>query len=172
MNRDKKPPVITQVHVSKTENPLGSCSIMNDVKKSEEAVPYPRDNRCPRNSNVRSSSFTATILLLRWWLPELFASCLSILSFISLIILVNNYQGRPIQDTNLPPSLTLNGLIALLSTIVRASLMVPVGSALSQVIWLSLCSKGGRRVVDLECADGASRGSWGSLLWLLRAKRG
>ena len=42
------------------------------------------------------------------------------------------------QDVGLPSGLTLNGLIALLSTIARVALMVPVASVLSQEVWLWL----------------------------------
>ena len=113
---------------------------------------------------------------MRWWLPEMFASLLSVASTISLIMLVRSYHGRPLQDLNLTSHLTLNGLVALLSTINRAALMVPIGSVMSQEVWLWLCQtrKGlpsHGQLGDLELSDAASRGTWGSFLFLLKARR-
>lgn len=70
-------------------------------------------------------------------MPELFASLFFV---ISLILLVRSYHGRGIGELNLPYSLTLNGLIALISTVNGVALMFPVGSTLSQrnmalVLW-------------------------------------
>ena len=81
---------------------------------------------------------------LRWRLPETFATVLSVASLIALIVLVWNYRGRSLDQLHLPASLTLNSLVAILSTINRAALMVPVGSVLSQVVWLWLSSSSSR----------------------------
>ena len=67
-------------------------------------------------------------------MPELFASLLSVASLISLIVLVRSYHGRGIGELNLPYSLILNGLVALISTVNIVALMVPVGSTLSQEV--------------------------------------
>ena len=114
---------------------------------------------------------------LRWWLPEIFATVLSVASLIALIVLVWNYRGRSLDKLHLPASLTLNGLVAILSTINRAALMVPVGSVLSQEVWLWLSGSSNRsahqlgRLRDLETSDNASRGAWGSLIFLLNPKK-
>ncbi|KAL8885091.1 MAG: hypothetical protein Q9215_006999 [Flavoplaca cf. flavocitrina] len=81
---------------------------------------------------------TRILWLLRWWLPELFASCLAVLAFISLVVLAKEYDHCGIEATNLPAPLTLNGLVALLSTLIRSTFMVATRSALSQIVWLSL----------------------------------
>ena len=111
-----------------------------------------------------------------WWLPEICASLLSIVSFIGLVVLAKHYEGKGVQDVNLPAPLTLNGLIALLSTLIRAALMVPVGSALSQEAWVWLSrvgksQKGHAQLLDLEMSDAASRGAWGGFLFLLQMRR-
>ena len=111
----------------------------------------------------------------RWWLPELFASLLSLVSFVSLVATARVYHGRDFHDTNLLPSISLNSLIALLSTFNRVALMVPVGSAMSQEVWLWFYdaqrrSSSRAQLRDLEISDAASRGAWGSLLFLLRTR--
>lgn len=97
-------------------------------------------------------------------------------SFIGLIVLVHQYDDKSVQNVNLPSSLTLNGLIALLSTLIRAALMVPVGSALSQEAWVWFSAtgqngKGQGQLSDFETLDAASRGAYGSLLLLCQMKR-
>lgn len=62
---------------------------------------------------------------LRWWLPEIFATVLSVASLVALIVLVWNYRGRSLDQLHLPASLTLDGLVAIISTINRAALIVP-----------------------------------------------
>ncbi len=112
----------------------------------------------------------------RWWLPEILASILSVIAMGSLIILLTVYDRRGLKDIDLPGSLTLNGLIALISELARVALMVPVGSAVSQEVWLwlSRMRTGSIRrgqVQDLDISDAASRGAWGSFMFLLKAPR-
>ncbi len=123
-------------------------------------------------------SKTTRLHWFRWWLPELLASSLSMISFIVLVAILWSVDGRAQQNLNLPHSfsLKLNAFVALLSSISRGSLMVPIGSVMSQEvwIWLSEKKKGSNRygqLVDLELSDAASRGSLGSLQFLFRAGR-
>ena len=111
----------------------------------------------------------STLSDLRWWLPELFASSLAFASLVSIVAVLRAYRGRDIQDVQLPRYLTLNGLIAILATISRAALMVPVGSVMSQECWLWLSNSRGL-LVDIEHFDVASRGVWGSVQLLFRAR--
>lgn len=140
--------------------------------------PLPEDqsivegNVTHRKQKLRRRISNPSLSIFRWWLPELFASLLSIVSLASLIAVLHHYQGRGIHDLHLPSSLTLNGLVAVLSTLIRASLMVPVGSAISQDVWLwlSKAQKDRGKLHNLEFSDADSRGSWGSLIFLVRAR--
>lgn len=121
------------------------------------------DQRSDAYPNKRSW-YKALTTGLCWWLSEICASLLFIVSFLGLVVLVKHYEGKGVQDVNLPASFTLNGLIALLSTLIRAALMVPVGSALSQEAWVWLSrvgktQKGHAQLLDLELSDAASRGA-------------
>ena len=107
---------------------------------------------------------------LRWWLPEILASILSLISFISLVVLIWHYQGQSLDGLRLPGSLTLNGLVSIIATINRAALMIPVGSIMSQEVWLWLSKRRGR-LADLELSDEASRGAWGSAKFLLQPRK-
>jgi hypothetical protein len=120
------------------------------------------------NSKPRESSF------FRWWLFELLASVISIASLISLVLVLRHYSGRGLQELDLPYSLTLNGIVAAISTVNRVALMVPVGAAMSQEAWLWFSRQKGvcrSQLADLEDSDAASRGAWGSFLFLCKARR-
>jgi hypothetical protein len=86
------------------------------------------------------------------------------------------YDGHSLNDLNLPYSLTLNGIVAVIATLNRVALMVSVGSAMSQEAWLWFSPVKQRqncrsRLGDLELSDAASRGAWGSLVFLFVARR-
>lgn len=111
------------------------------------------------------------IELSRWWL-ELVACLLSVVALIAIIIVLKVYEGRSIDNLNLPSNLTLNGLIAAIATFDRIFLIIPIGSALSQDAWLWFEQNGRRnyprsRLRDLSRSDAASRGPWGSLVFAL-----
>lgn len=113
---------------------------------------------------------------LRWWFPEILASIISIASLLATVIVLRHYDGLGLNDLNLPNSLTLNGIIAAIATLNRVALMVPVGSAMSQEVWLWFSSVAHKdtcrsRFLDLNLSDAASRGAWGSLVFLFVARR-
>jgi len=115
---------------------------------------------------------------LRWWRPEILATSISVAAFITLVAVLWSVDGRAQQYLTFPHSISfkLNALVALLSSISRGALMVPIGSVMSQEvwIWLSERKKGSSRygqLLDLELSDAASRGSLGSLQFLFRARR-
>lgn len=130
-------------------------------------VPLP-DNIELKRRNLRSD--------LRWWLPEIFGAFFAAASLVCTVIVLRKYQGRNLQDVHLPHLLNLNGLIAILATISRAALTVPVSSVLSQEYWLWLSStskspKSYPSLMDLEYSDSASRGAWGSLRFIYKTRR-
>lgn len=114
--------------------------------------------------------------VLAWWKPELFASFLSIASFVSIIVVLCIYDGVVLTEVNLPSSLSLNSVIAALATVNRACLNTPVCSALFQQMWLYLAQESREerssrcRLRDLELYADASTGAWGSLVFLYKAR--
>ena len=107
-----------------------------------------------------------------WWDFEVASISISFLTFVALVIVLQQYDGQP-QIAWPYNQLTLNGLVALLSTITRATLMIPIASAISQSKWTWFTPKKsgiGRPLDDLELIDSASRGAMGSLQLLWRMK--
>jgi hypothetical protein len=111
-----------------------------------------------------------------WWIPELFASLLSVVTLGCIIAVLRTYNGSLLTELDLPRYLTLNGVVAALATVNRACLNTPVCSALLQQMWLYLATeskvKGSprSRLRDLELYTDASTGAWGSLVFLCKAR--
>jgi Protein of unknown function (DUF3176) len=113
---------------------------------------------------------------LRWWFLEILTSIISVASLLSTVVVLRHYDGLNVNDLNLPSSLTLNGIIAAIATLNRVALMIPVGSAMSQEVWLWFSSVAHKdtcrsRFSDLNLSDAASRGAWGCLVFLFVARR-
>jgi hypothetical protein len=130
----------------------------------------------PFSASDASRTKPSRISFLRWWFPEILASIISVASLLSTVIVLRYYDGLGLNDLNLPNSLTLNGIVAVIATINRVTLMVPVGSAMSQEVWLWFSSVAHKdtcrsRFLDLDLSDAASRGAWGSLVFLFVARR-
>jgi len=126
----------------------------------------------PADTSPRKSVITS----LRWWWPEVLAALCALSALAAIVGVAQHYRGHSIEAAGVPSGLRLNGLIALLSTITRAALLIPVASALSQDVWLWLSegsrgSAGRGELRDLEISDDASRGAWGSLLLLRHFRR-
>ena len=131
----------------------------------------PRTEKHPHLTKVQRLSFwKSTGIFFRWWYTELVASLLSVGSFAAIGLLLLRSRGSPPNDNYVLPSLTLNGLVALLATIARAALMVPVASALSQDIWLAFSEKK-CQLRHFMSADAASRGATGSFLFLFHPRQ-
>jgi Protein of unknown function (DUF3176) len=132
-------------------------------------IDHPTYSTAPPSYHKRSRP--PSLLFFRWWLPEILASVLSIAAILAIAIVLRVYNGRSLENLGLPKYLTLNGLIAAIATFDRVFLIVPVGSAISQEAWLWFASndrvaKPKSRLRDLNLSDAASRGAWGSFIFI------
>jgi hypothetical protein len=171
-----------QQEPSSTSLDIGPSTSCGSSSKDQATPSKTNIEEIPSTSPSKTSTKEGTsrgfksLIVLRWWLPELIASILSIASSISIVVILRNYDGRGLDNLSLPRGLTLNGIIAALSTLNRVCLMTPVGTAMSQEAWLWFSATGRKRssrLGDLDLSDAASRGSWGSLvfLWSSRGHR-
>lgn len=96
-----------------------------------------------------------------WW-PEIAYSLSSFALLIALIVLLRHYDGKPGPDY-------LNTVVAIIATTCRALTVVPIAEGLSQLKWNSF-ARAERPLTDLYIFDQASRGPFGSLMLLLRAR--
>ncbi|CAG9984881.1 unnamed protein product, partial [Clonostachys byssicola] len=100
----------------------------------------------------------------RAWAPELIWAFLSIMVFIALVITLRQYDKRPVPEWRF--GLTLNTVVAFLSTICRSMTVVPISEGLSQLKWNWIATRR-RPLWDLYTFDQASRGPIGSLLLMV-----
>lgn len=108
---------------------------------------------------------TRSRIILAWW-PEVCCCLISIASVVALVILLRNVNDKRLPEW--PLGLTLNTLIAFLSTASRAAFLIVVTEGLSQLKWLHF--RGGSPLAHFQAFDDASRGPWGSIR-LLTVKR-
>ncbi|KAH7419273.1 hypothetical protein BKA64DRAFT_751689 [Cadophora sp. MPI-SDFR-AT-0126] len=152
-----QPSILSPQLVTDPEDPL----MIPDTSYAAKSSPKTR----PRSRLISYQS---------WWKYEILAATISILSMAALVGLLYHYNETVAR--RLGHGITLNGDVAVLATICRTCLMIPVASGLSQGKWLwfsvDRAPENGRRLEDLEVLDNASRGSWGSLdlLWTLRGR--
>ncbi|KAF5493987.1 hypothetical protein CGCF413_v010401 [Colletotrichum fructicola] len=64
-----------------------------------------------------------------------------------------------------PLAISPNTIVAVLTTVARTALLVPLGSSISQLKWRHLFLKA-RPLEHLQLFDSASRGPWGSILMI------
>ncbi|KAI0017769.1 hypothetical protein F4780DRAFT_573970 [Xylariomycetidae sp. FL0641] len=120
----------------------------------------------PKTCANRSWPWALTV-----WRFELLAFILSATSFLALTSIGMRFSDRPLSEWQIR-IITINGVAAALTTLMKGALMVVVASSVSQGKWTwflpSAIGASGRPFKQLESIDEASRGLWGSLTWLLR----
>ncbi|RYC55800.1 hypothetical protein CHU98_g10408 [Xylaria longipes] len=119
--------------------------------------------------------FNSAMSLMHLWGFQIFAATLATTSFILLVVVTSYYSDRPLLQWVFQPLFSINGLIALLSTTIKSAIMVPITSSIGQEKWTWFQpstpkseheSKLGMPLQDLQYIDDASRGPWGSSVWL------
>ena len=110
-----------------------------------------------------------------WWIFELVAWIASVASLVSMVAILQVYNGKPtpkwaITIHHRTAQITINTVISLFATIMKSSLMVPVAAAISQLKWNWFYQ--GRPLTDFQLFDSAKQGPVGAitLLWSLRGR--
>ncbi|KAH9908155.1 hypothetical protein F4778DRAFT_798137 [Xylariomycetidae sp. FL2044] len=100
------------------------------------------------------------------WLWELSAIMFSCACFIASLVLLAQYNQKPIPRFSY--GITLNALVSVFMTFSKSALLVAVAGAMSQLKWrwYQISEGGGRPLLDTQLFDDASRGPWGSLVLL------
>lgn len=90
--------------------------------------------------------------------------CCCITAIISILAHIDN---KPLDHWTLP--VKPNSLIAVFSTIAKSALLMPISECISQLKWMHF--EKSRALSHVQAFDDASRGPWGSMLFVFRAKR-
>jgi len=78
----------------------------------------------------------------------------------AIIFILLYFDGQPLPSW--PHKVTLNSILALLTTVAKAGLMIPIGAAIGQLKWIWFAEKE-RPLADFQTFDEASRGPIGGL---------
>jgi hypothetical protein len=89
---------------------------------------------------------------------------MSVVFLVAIIVVLYEYDGKPMPDW--PYGITLNALVSVLSTAMKASMVFIVCEGLSQLKWSWFSN--GNKLSDLALLDAASRGPAGAFIALLR----
>lgn len=103
----------------------------------------------------------------RFWLMEMLSCLIAIAAFAAIVITLVIHQDRPLPQW--PHLITINTLIALFTSILKASMIMPVAEGISELKWIWFHKP--RTLADMDKLDFASRGPWGSLCLLLSMNR-
>jgi hypothetical protein len=124
-----------------------------------------------KQSNLKRPPGKRDSFSLKDWQWEFAAAGFSLVCVVAIIIVLAAYQEKPLSSWRFVYNITPNTLVALLSTLSRTALIVPVASCISQLKWIHLVSSP-RPLRELQVFDDASRGPWGSLelIWKLHFK--
>lgn len=108
----------------------------------------------------------AAMLGFRAWLLEVLSIVGSSFSLLGMIILLAQYDGKPIFSWY---GVNLNTIVSILSTASKGCLLLAVDAAVSQWKWI-MFSSNRQTLIKFSAIDSASRGPLGSLqlLWRLR----
>lgn len=105
------------------------------------------------------------------WLKQILPWLASVGLFVGMAAILKSVNGQPVPEWRIGAhGLSLNALVALLATLDKVSLMMPVSDCLGQLKW-NWHSGRGKSVRDFETFDKASRGEWGSICFLLHPRK-
>lgn len=135
-------------------------------------VPLEDERHNYRQSRQRPLSSAEQVLLQSntkgfWgssWTFEIIGSIISIAFLVGIIVVLFKYDGQPMPDW--PYGITLNALVSVLSTVMKASMAFVLTECLAQLKWSWFHS--GNKLSDLALLDAASRGVAGAFFVLFR----
>jgi hypothetical protein len=108
-----------------------------------------------------------------WWLFELASLALGTGATTAIVVILLHYQNKPAPQLNsvMGVKITLNTIIAILATVSRASVLLPVAECICQQKW-AWFSGSARPVTELDVFDQGSRGAFGSvvLIWKVNVR--
>ncbi|RTE84812.1 hypothetical protein BHE90_000647 [Fusarium euwallaceae] len=156
------------------EEPLPRPPSPDQIQQSAELEPFipPTKQTASLSSTACVSTSTPRTLipakarsLLRVWRLEAASLLLSFSCFILIIVVLAHFDQKGLPDW--PLSITLNSFLAFFTTLIKATFMLPVSTAISQTKWSWFLQD--RPMYDFHILDQASRGVRGSFMLLWRA---
>lgn len=98
------------------------------------------------------------------WVWELLSCLLALGALAGILVILKQFNGKALKDW--PYSITINTLLSILVTIIKAAIVVPLAEGISQLKW-SWYKKRDQALGDLLLYDVASRGIFGASKFVL-----
>lgn len=140
-----------------------ASGLVQDVSSSTQSL---EDDVSPSGEKPRRDGPTF-LQILKAWYPELLWVAFDIALLIALVITLAEFNDKPMPKWKL--GLTLNTVVAILSTVSRAMTIIPLVEAMSQLKWNWFASKQ-RQLRDVYLFDQASRGPWGAMVLIFKTR--
>ncbi|KAK8043992.1 hypothetical protein PG993_004016 [Apiospora rasikravindrae] len=132
---------------------------LDAVTPFQPASPSPPEEKTPAPSSARRSD--------SWWYTEFAWLLIGFLGLVGVLAVLGLYDTKPAPRW--PLGITINSLVALLTSLSRLAFMVPLVQGMSQLKWVWFSSKP-RPLSDFQLYDEASRGAWGGVKILFKLK--
>ncbi|KAI0119542.1 hypothetical protein F4814DRAFT_458766 [Daldinia grandis] len=132
-------------------------------QRSGDSNSIPQEDKAVSEPKVERLSTTASW----WWWWEIGGSVLSLIGISLVIPVLKQVDDQPVEMW--PYSIRPNSMIAVLTTITRTSMMIPIASCLSQLKWGHFQYRASP-LHHLQLYDDASRGPWGCFLLLFTGR--
>ncbi|KAJ5666329.1 uncharacterized protein N7477_008777 [Penicillium maclennaniae] len=129
--------------------------------KDDSRLSYVRLDDAPEAEGTRHRPLSSAEQV---WTLGILACLTSIVFLVAIVAVLFNFDGKPMPDW--PHGITLNTLVSVLSTVMKATMAFVLTESLAQLKWSWF--RGGNKLSDLALLDAASRGAMGALIVLTR----
>ncbi|OJJ67567.1 hypothetical protein ASPBRDRAFT_47625 [Aspergillus brasiliensis CBS 101740] len=130
-----------------------------NIEDPKEPSTRPLSTSGPLLLQPRSSKFS-----LSGWTWEIVSCVVAVAALVAIIIVLYNYDNRPMPDW--PYGITLNAVVSVLVTLMKAAMIFPITEGLSQLKWSWFNRR--NQLSDLSLLDAASRGAFSATFVLFR----
>ncbi|KAH6712655.1 hypothetical protein BKA61DRAFT_737007 [Leptodontidium sp. MPI-SDFR-AT-0119] len=115
--------------------------------------------------------FSPRILLLMadLWIWEILSCVLATICLVVIVAILDVHQDRPLPQW--PNYISINSLIAIMTAIMKASLMLPVAEGICQLKWLWFSNSDPGPLSMMENFESGSRGPWGAFMLMVQLRK-
>lgn len=101
-----------------------------------------------------------------WWALEIGSMMLGTICIVAIAIMLLRLDGMEMPQWHL--GITIDAILSVLAGLSKSCLLMPTAEALGQLKWPF--GQEDRKAIDIDRIDRATRGTWGSVLLLTRAR--
>jgi hypothetical protein len=155
-------------HPAKTaQRPLLGSDVLPHYKHSSKDVHFASSSSINSKKPPRSSPTLAGRIgqfYSRQWVSETFSCLFALLAVAGLVITLRAHEHKTLPDW--PQLVTINSIVSIFSLLIRGGVCYILAEGISQLKWQWFRKP--HRLSDMEHFDDASRGTWGSILFICR----